>query len=68
MHFRNQYPSDFYYPIINKALNKIKGLETEKATETGFDSNQSEDEQSIPKKLIFIEYRGKSQEIERDEM
>ena len=38
-------------------------METEKATDTGFDSNQSEDEQFIPKKLIFIEYRGKSQEI-----
>ena len=35
------------------------GLETEKAAETEITTDQNEDEQSIRKKLIFIEYRGK---------
>ena len=64
---KNQYPPDFYEPIIEKALNKIVGPgETrEEAGEdhpTTEENNNITDEPTVPtlhKKRIFIEYRGK---------
>ena len=57
---QNQYPPDFYEPIIREALNKILEVTAEK-TETSKKSIvcEGEIEPPIKKKLIFIEYRGK---------
>jgi len=62
---KNQYPPDFYEPIIEKALNKIvgPGVTSEEAGEdhpTTKEHNRITDEPTVPtlhKKLIFIEYR-----------
>ena len=65
---RNQYPPDFYEPIIQKALDKILNAEdthnknenvnnTEK--QNGDESSDAEAQEPIRKKLVFFEYRGK---------
>ena len=55
---QNQYPPDFYEPIISKALDKIMGAEAEQNSEPVAGGSENP-EISIPRKLIFIEYRGK---------
>ena len=45
----NQYPPSFYYPIIERTLNKIKCPVVEV---------QDEDEE-VEKKMMFLQYRGK---------
>ena len=57
---KNQYPPDFYEPIIKKALDKIMGVKTEQPTEHGHVARDHDTEEPpMRKKLIFIEYRGK---------
>ena len=65
---RNQYPPDFYEPIIKKTLQDIVGEPERTVTNDVLQeeaSNLQEDEQNteeVPKKLLFIQYRGKCTE------
>ena len=65
---RNQYPPDFYEPIIQKALDKILNADdtlndNEKDNsiekQNGDESSDAEAQEPIRKKLVFLEYRGK---------
>ena len=62
---QNQYPPDFYEPVIQRALDKIIGARsTNEITSGNTTSEQVEaehqaDSEPIRKRLIFIEYRGK---------
>ena len=56
---RNQYPPDFYEPIIESAINKIMGVEIEAKEQIVQGQIVSEEEPALQKKLIFVEYRGK---------
>ena len=59
----NQYPPEFYEPLIEQALTKI--IEGEKKTEQTTEPEEKTigpeeaPEEQIPKKLVFLEYRGK---------
>lgn len=54
---QNQYPPNFYEPIIEKAIEKILfPADPENGNHNG---NTPEQADTTPKKLIFIEYRGK---------
>ena len=55
---RNQYPPSFYEPIIERALNDIRGTVVEEVT----GNEGSDDSSNIPKNLLFIQYRGKASE------
>ena len=46
----NQYPSSFYYPIIERTLNKIREPDV---------STEEQAEEEVEKKIIFLQYRGK---------
>ena len=56
----NQYPPDFFEPIIESAINKIQEAKVEKIV-THQDPVRKEPTEAVPvqKKLIFLEYRGK---------
>ena len=62
---QNQYPPDFYEPVIQKALDKVVGARSTNWISIGnTTSEQGEAElpansEPIQKRLIFIEYRGK---------
>ena len=56
---KNQYPPDFYEPIIENALNKIMGVETEQIEQSTSGNEVNVEEPALQKKLIFVEYRGK---------
>ena len=53
---KNQYPPNFYEPIIMKSLEKILGTNTESSGDEG----KKNDTKTPPvtKKLIFLQYRG----------
>ena len=53
---RNQYPPQFYNPIIKQALLKIIKPDEEKERTT---AALEEDKEAIPRKMIFLQYRGK---------
>jgi len=63
---RNQYPPAFYEPIIEQAINNILSSSDETATETPIletpASEAAENSPSVPKKQLFIQYRGKASE------
>ena len=68
---RNQYPPMFYDPIIEETLKKIveeehkvEGEEIEETEEMNPSTTESdqEEENSIPKQLFFLQYRGKVSE------
>ena len=61
---RNQYPPDFYEPIIEKSLEKIIGEPNNTTTNDTIHENTShtQTEETVPKKLLFIQYRGKDTE------
>ena len=60
---RNQYPPEFYEPVIQRALDKIMSvtcMNNNTGTTNEHDETERPDEsESIQKHLIFIEYRGK---------
>ena len=62
---RNQYQPDFYEPIIHKSLQNILGQpnkDTNNITTNNTEQMQNEQDtikETIPKKLVFIQYRGK---------
>ena len=61
---KNQYPLDFYEPIIEQALKKIIGVEEDQTHEedkqkTADETTATTADSAIQKKLVFIEYRGK---------
>ena len=60
---RNQYPPDFYEPIIEQALNKIIGAAEQECPRNKEQESTGEsdanNEPELRKKLIFLEYRGK---------
>ena len=58
---KNQYPPDFYEPIIGKTLENIVGGKTSTTTPSA-GSKESEDPGEIPKQPLFIQYRGKCTE------
>ena len=63
---RNQYPPAFYEPIIEQAINNILSSSDETAAETPASetpaSETAENSPSVPKKQLFIQYRGKASE------
>ena len=54
----NQYPPDFYEPVIQKAIAKCLNVEEELNRKDHAETGELADA-SIGKRLIFIEYRGK---------
>ena len=61
---KNQYPPDFYKPIIEQALKKIIGAEEDQTHDedkqkTADETTATTADSAIQKKLVFIEYRGK---------
>ena len=65
---RNQYPPDFYEPIIKKAIDKILNADdtlndnekdNSNEKQNGDESSDAEAQEPIRKKLVFFEYRGK---------
>ena len=61
---RNQYPPDFYEPIMKRALENILDVEENKEEENTAcnsekRSEENEAEEKVKKHLTFIEYRGK---------
>ena len=60
---QNQYPPDFYEPVIQKALEKVLNIEGVREQATANLAEPAEDEVSTSepprKRLIFLEYRGK---------
>ena len=61
---KNQYPPDFYEPIIEQALKKIIGVEEDQTHDedkqkTADETTETTADSTIQKKLVFIEYRGK---------
>ena len=60
---QNQYPPDFYEPIIEQALNKIIGADEQECPRNKEQESTGEsdtiNEPELRKKLIFLEYRGK---------
>ena len=58
---KNQYPPDFYEPIIEQTMKNIyNGKESTKNTTTTDTEEKAADE--IQKKLLFVQYRGKCSE------
>ena len=60
----NQYPPDFYEPIIASALRKCLGIEepetaAEEKSLKQRQTNEVTEEEATSKRLIFLEYRGK---------
>ena len=55
----NQYPPQFYEPIFRQALMKIISAEDEEDEATEVSGGAEEEVTSMPKKLIFLQYRGK---------
>ena len=55
---RNQYPPQFYEPIICQALENIvvKGRDSHEGTAVG--EEIVDEENQVPKKMIFLQYRG----------
>ena len=53
---KNQYPSQFYNPIIEKALAKL--LHGDEESER-VDAEPGGAKQAVPRKMIFLQYRGK---------
>ena len=62
---QNQYPPEFYEPVIQRALDKIVGVSSASTISSGNTLNEQgeterlTDADPIRKRLIFIEYRGK---------
>ena len=64
---KNQYPPDFYEPIIKKALQDIVGGSEDKSTSSTGETSSLQNEEAetadpVPKKLLFVQYRGKCTE------
>ena len=60
---RNQYPPMFYNPIIEETLNHIVDKENMvEAAATSSSEQQAQDEDVVPKRLFFLQYRGKVSE------
>ena len=55
---RNQYPPEFYEPIIKQSLERILVPKQLPAESTTGEGNEAEEEVAIPKKMIFLQYRG----------
>ena len=53
---RNQYPPQFYNPIIKQALVKILKPDEE---EIHANAESEKEKEAIPRKMIFLQYRGK---------
>ena len=61
----NQYPPSFYNPIISDAIDKLMGLddkEMERDNQASADEARSQPANQPPKKLLFVQYRGKCTE------
>ena len=57
---RNQYPPAFYEPVIEKAINDI--LKTSEKKLTADQEEPTTSQEKAPKKLLFLQYRGKATE------
>ena len=56
----NQYPPDFYEPVIQKAIAKCLNVEEERNSDEHAQRAEGESANApVSKRLIFIEYRGK---------
>ena len=55
---RNQYPPQFYDPVIKQALDKI--VRNDQPNQEGVEETEdkADEENQIPKKMIFLQYRG----------
>ena len=54
---RNQYPPPFYEPIISQALEKILAKEQD-SHGTTVEEEPADENNQVPKKMIFLQYRG----------
>ena len=55
---KNQYPPEFYEHIIKQALEKILVADQQPAEPTREETEVKEKQATIPKKMIFLQYRG----------
>ena len=54
----NQYPPQFYEPIVHNTLEKIIGRTGVEGVTTVQSKPTEAEEQEVPKKMIFLQYRG----------